>query len=291
MLKVKRVYGVLVPEKFRRSFRLWRHKLFVSLKAIPVRLNDKSIREMSSRMRLLKDTYKDNRCIIMGNGPSLNKMDLSLFTNDYIWASNRAYLLFDRVNWRPKFYVGVDTRVIPDNAKEINLLPNFMPELLFFFPAEFRYDQILNSGNNVYWYNEIPLNEKNLPFSMFSFDPSEFVYSVRSVTIAMLQLAVYLGFNPIYLIGCDTNYTIPNSVQFDNGNNEFLISSENDPNHFDPSYFGQGKKWNDPHVDRMIFHYEQAKKACDEKNIKIFNATVGGNLEVFPRIDYLDLFK
>ena len=56
----------------------------------------------------------------MGNGPSLNKMDLSLFKSEYVWASNRAYLLFDRIKWRPSYYVAVDKRVIPDNYEEIN---------------------------------------------------------------------------------------------------------------------------------------------------------------------------
>jgi hypothetical protein len=126
---------------------------------------------------------------------------------------------------------------------------------------------------------------------MFSTNPSDFVYVVNTVTVAMLQLAVYLGFNPIYLIGCDTSYSVTNMVQYENGDSDLLISTDADPNHFDSSYFGKGKKWHEPHVERMIFHYEQAKRVCYEKGVKIFNATIGGNLEVFPRVNYSELFE
>jgi hypothetical protein len=226
----------------------------------------------------------------MGNGPSLNKMDLSLFKNEYVWASNRSYLLFDRIEWRPKFYIAVDTRVVPDNAEEINQLSAILPDTSFFFPLHFRYDRVLRSNRNVYWYNERKNDASNLPFSMFSLNPAEFVYSVKTVTVAALQLAVYLGFNPIYLIGCDTNYSIPGNVIFEDDKNRLIVSTKDDPNHFHKDYFGAGKKWHAPNVDKMIFHYEQAKKVCDEYDVQIFDATVDGKLQVFPKIDYRSLF-
>jgi hypothetical protein len=226
----------------------------------------------------------------MGNGPSLNKMNLDVFEEEFVWGSNRCYLLFTRVQWRPKFYVAVDTRVVPDNADEINFLSKKMPNSYFFFPVEFRKKGILRSNKNVYWYHEISIDEANLPYGMFSTNPADYVYSVRTVTVAMLQLAVFLGFNPIYLIGCDTSYTIPSNIQIENGNPEWFTSTDADLNHFDSSYFGEGKKWHNPHVDRMIFNYKQAKKVCEHQGVSVINATVGGNLEVFPRINYLELF-
>jgi hypothetical protein len=245
---------------------------------------------MRQRLKSLQGVYTGQRCFIMGNGPSLNMMNLGLFGNDVVWGSNRCYLLFDRIQWRPKFYVAVDNRVVPDNANEINELSQNMKDTLFFFPLEFRNNLTINSAPNVYWYDEIILSENNLPYSMFSTNPSDFVYSVRTVSIAMLQLAVYLGFNPIYLIGCDTSYSVPKTVKYEDGNSYLLISTDSDPNHFDSSYFGNGKKWHEPNVDLMIFNYEQAKKVCDELGVEVFNATVGGNLEVFPRVNYRELF-
>ncbi|MBI9044556.1 MAG: DUF115 domain-containing protein [Anaerolineaceae bacterium] len=237
-----------------------------------------------------KNKFSEDRCIIMGNGPSLNKMDLSLFQDEYVWGSNRCYLLYPRINWRPKFYVAVDTRVTPDIKDDLNKLINTDLDTSFFFPSKFRESKILHSNKNVYWYKEVPQSREDLPYSYFSMNPAKFLYSVNTVTAAALQLAVYMGFNPIYLIGCDTSYAVKKSVKFENGNKDLLISSDDDNNHFDPSYFGEGKKWHAPKVENMIHNYEQVKAVCDEIGVEVFNATVGGNLEVFPRVNYLDLF-
>ena len=252
---------------------------------------DRNVFNMKKRLEYFHNAYSGSRCFIMGNGPSLNKMELKLLENEFVWGTNRCYLLFDRITWRPKFYIAVDKRVVPDNAEEINNLSCELSDTLFFFPLIFRQQLILNSNNNVFWYNEINNHVNNLPYSMFSLDPSEYVYSVCTVTVAALQLAVYLGFNPIFMIGCDTSYTVPNTVHYENGDPNLLISTTADPNHFDPNYFGIGKKWHEPNVNNMIFHYEQARKFCDDQNVQIINATIGGNLEVIPRVNYLELFN
>jgi hypothetical protein len=268
-------------------YRTWEYSL-----GLYANISDPYVKKASSRIRVLKGKFYGKRCFIMGNGPSLNQMDLSLLQGEYVWGSNKIYLLFDRINWRPSFYISVDTRVVPDIAVEIADLTSTLPDTLFFFPHHFRVKNILRSGENVYWYREVPLDESDLPGGMFTQDASQWVSSVRTVTVAALQLAVYLGFNPIYLIGCDTTYKIPPTVVKLQDTRDGLISTQDDdPNHFVPGYFGAGSQWHDPHVDRMIFHYEQARRFCEPRGVQIINATLGGNLEVFPRLDYSSLFS
>ncbi|MEE8471427.1 MAG: 6-hydroxymethylpterin diphosphokinase MptE-like protein [Dehalococcoidia bacterium] len=252
---------------------------------------DENLRSMPQRLRGLKDKYRGQRCFIMGNGPSLNQMDLELFRREYVWASNKCYLLFDRISWRPAFYVAVDTRVVPDIAAPIDNLVRSLPETMSFFPAKFREQGVLRSHPNVYWYRQVPDDETNLPQSMFTWDASEGVSAVTTVTIAALQLAVYLGFNPIYLIGCDTSYSSRPNTRIEGTNpDELTADRDDDLDHFDARYFGAGCKFHEPHVERMVFHYEQAKRACEALSTSVFNATVGGKLDVFPRIDYRELF-
>jgi hypothetical protein len=263
------------------------------LKCIAAKFVDDKVRKrnVSQGLRSLKGRYSEERCFIMGSGPSLNRMDLELLREEYVWAVNKCYLLFDRINWRPSFYVAVDTRVVPDIAREINHLIRNLSETTFFFPLQFREQWVLRSGTNVYWYREVPLDETNLPDGVFTRDASEWVSSSRTVAIAALQLAVYLGFNPIYLIGCDTSYAVSSSVRTEgNDPDRFISTKDNDPDHFDPRYFGQGSKWHKPHVGRMLFHYEQARRVCHSLGVNVYNATVGGKLEVFPRVDYIELF-
>ncbi len=265
----------------------WRQQLRVLAAS-----QDVTVRDRAARLRQLKGAYQGKRGFIMGNGPSLNKMDLSLFENELVWGSNRCYLLFDRIKWRPAFFTAVDKLVVPDNRDQLNALPIQLSDSKFFYPVEFRALKILKSYPNLYWFDEKPINVEmvKLPEGTFSRDVSRRVYAAFTVTVAALQLAVYLGFNPIYLFGCDTSYAKMPTVQVDQGNTERLVSAASDPNHFDPGYFGQGKKFHEPHVARMIFHYHESRLVCESLGVKVYNATVGGNLEEFERVDYRELF-
>jgi len=245
---------------------------------------DEMVRTRAKRLLALRNSFTGNRCFIMGNGPSLNHMNLNLLTYEYVWGSNRCYLLFDRIEWRPKFYVAMDKRVVPDNREQINNLPGLLPSTLFFYPVEFRRKDILRSFSNVYWYDEKPLrlDMNKLPEGTFSTDAANGVFASFTVTISALQLAVYLGFNPIYLIGCDTSYSRQVSINVDDSYPDRLTATDNnDRNHFDPGYYGLGKKYHEPHVARMLFHYHEARLVCEASGVNIYNATVGGNLEEY----------
>jgi hypothetical protein len=246
----------------------------------------------SEQIQSLKGKYAGRRCFIMGNGPSLNRTRLELLKDEIVWSFNKIYLLFEKITWRPKFYVTNDQRLTRHISKEIDALISQLPDSIFFFPDHFLSNEVNNKNGNVYWYHEIPWNDQDSNSStLFSRDPSKFIVNTATVTIAGLQLAAYLGFNPIHLIGCDTSYTVPASVKFEDGNPEMLTSTvDDDPNHFAPGYSGKGDKWSAPNVPLMITQYMDAQRALEETNIKVYNATVGGYLEVFPRVDFASLF-
>ena len=104
-----------------------------------------------------------------------------------------------------------------------------------------------------------------------------------------LQLAYYLGASKIYLIGFDHNYAPPSAQ--DNVKGSVITSAVADVNHFDARYFGAGYRWHDPNIERMERAYLCAKRFLDAKGVQVFNATHGGALEVFPRVDYDLLFE
>lgn len=257
-------------------------------------------------IRELADIHSGQRCFVMGNGPSLNEMNLDLLAGERVFACNAAFLLFDRISWRPEFYTCVDVRVIRDRASDIAAMLDENPEMTAFFPSQitlhdgsgksFDTSTIIPPGANRYYFSEVENGMSNPPHSMFSLDASDHVIQPYTVAITMLQLAAYLGFNPIYLIGCDTSYTIPSSVKQAGrkiGNAGLLLTStsDDDPNHFDPRYFGKDREWHNPQVEKMIDHHQWAKIALDRRGVKVFNATVGGKLEVYPRVDFDELFE
>ena len=119
-------------------------------------------------------------------------------------------------------------------------------------------------------------------------DASKRVFCGQSVTMINLQLAYHLGFHEVYLIGMDHKYTIPNSSII---KGETIESTEDDPNHFHPEYFGKGKKWHDPHLDRVEKTYSHFKKVYEAEGRVLKNASIGGSLEIFERVDFYSLFK
>ena len=267
----------LLKEIFKRVFR----SVFSIGRASP-----KNPFEYKKLLTNLKNKYSGERCFILGNGPSLNKSDLTLLQDEYSFAVNGIFYKTRECAYRPTFYMVEDNHVVDDNLKEIN---SYKCEYKF-FPAQYK-DRIIVDENTIFIPADFGFYRKGHPFycvPRFSTDVAEVIYAGQSVTIMNLQMAFYLGFSEVYLIGMDFSYVIPKSTKIEGEN---YTSREDDPNHFHRDYFGKGKKWHDPKLDRVLMNYQKCKDTFEIHGRKIFNATVGGKLELFERINYESLFK
>jgi len=260
---------------------------------------------VASPLAPFRQRHRGQRCFVMGNGPSLNRMDLSLLEGETVFACNAAFLLFDRVRWRPTYYACVDTRVVRDRAGDIVRMLDEHPQITAFFPAvlplhdgsgrHFDGREVIAPGPNRHYFHEVGNRETHHVETMFSLDADQHVVQPYTVAVTMLQLAVYMGFSEIYLIGCDTSYKVAESVRQEgrklDGVGLLLTSTEDDDNnHFDPRYFGRGREWHNPQVAQMLNHYRWARLAARRSGSVIRNATVGGQLEVFERVNFGALF-
>ncbi|ODA68655.1 hypothetical protein A7A08_00487 [Methyloligella halotolerans] len=237
------------------------------------------------KLRELRQRYKGTkRCFVIGNGPSLNRTDLSVLKDEVTFAVNGFFLKARDLDWDPTFYVVEDHLVAEDRRDWINALHG--PTKLF--PAYLAY--CLDEGDDTIFFNH--RGRKSYPHGFdFSTDASEITYTGCTVTFTVLQLAFYLGFEEIYLIGVDSDYALPQDAkQSSEYGVGILDMKSDDPNHFNPDYFGKGFRWHDPQVERMLEAYEEARKVTDQTDQRIYNATVGGKLEVFPRRDFVSLF-
>lgn len=242
-----------------------------------------------ARLRGLKNAFWGETIFILGNGPSLNKTDLNLLKDKYTFCVNRAYLLYERINWKPTFYTANDWRVVPDNCAEMNALTGSM----FFFDNNFK--GIMREDEDTYFYEHTAGDPSDLPERVFSSDMSKGVRGAGSVVGTAIQIAAHLGFKVINLIGCDLGYNVRATVtqsgedKFGNGVKlELTSTKDDDPNHFDPRYFGKGRRWHDPNVKRMISGHEQCLKGTKNLGISLRNATIGGDLELYERVDFKD---
>lgn len=236
-------------------------------------------------LRALRKKYQGTkRCFLIGNGPSLNDTDLSLLKDEVTFAVNGFFLKLPELDWTPTFYCVEDHLVAEDRAKWINDLKG--PVKLF--PAYLGYQ--FDAAPDTIFYNHRPRVSYPHGFD-FSTQADQITYTGCTVMFSLMQLAAYLGFEEIYLIGVDASYDIPKDVKQGADYSVGVLDMESDdPNHFNPDYFGKGFRWHDPQVDKMVEAYKEAKKTLKGSGQTIYNATVGGRLEVFARRDYHSLF-
>ena len=242
-------------------------------------------REYAPRLRELRRQYAGKeRCFIIGNGPSLNRTDLTKLRDEVTFGVNGLFLKFEEMGFAPTFYVVEDHLVAEDRAQEINAIKG----PLKLFPFNLAY--CLDEGPDTLFFNHRP--RPNPAGFEFSTDASRITYTGCTVTFTCMQLAFYLGFPEIYLVGVDASYEIPKAVErHDHYGVAVLDMQGDDPNHFHPDYFGKGYRWHDPQVNKMVAAYGEARRVTEARGVRIRNATIGGKLEVFERVDYESLFR
>jgi hypothetical protein len=69
-----------------------------------------------------------------------------------------------------------------------------------------------------------------------------------------------------------------------------VVSEGEDPNHFDPRYFGKGFRWQLPDLETSEIAYRMARRAYEQAGRRVLDATIGGKLTVFPKVEYGSLF-
>lgn len=233
----------------------------------------------------LKNRFKGERCFIIGNGPSLNAIDVSKLRNDCVFAVNGIFYKQEEMGFDPTFYVVEDSSVMKENIAAIRAYRAGHK----FFPTIYR--DLHEAADNVQFFRmNRGFYERTSPsfcVPKFSFDAASRLYCGQSVTYINLQLAYYFGFKTVYLIGMDFAYVIPTSATV---TGDLIRSAGDDPNHFHPAYFGAGKTWHDPKLHRVLLSYELARDIYAADGREIVNATHGGKLEVFRRASYESLF-
>lgn len=242
----------------------------------------------SKRLKAFQNIGKGKICFVIGNGPSLKPEDLSVLHENNIdsFAANRIYNTFDKTNWRPTYYISEDEFVLKEiqdklNDDEINKqLKNI------FIPLHLNFYKNLRVKNAMYYNLLFSVIDDGLDHSDFiSDDMLKGIPCRGSVAITSVQIAIFMGYKEIYLIGIDHNF----SRMTDKNGNLLIDKSVKD-------HYGDVKNADENtkgifNIDAATQSFIDLKKYADKKGVKIFNATRGGKLEVFPRVDFDKLFN
>jgi hypothetical protein len=185
---------------------------------------------------------------------------------------NRIYLNFADMGYATTYYVAVNTLVIEQCAADILRLP--MPRFV-----TWRSRRWLRQPGPIFLDTDYTGPEE------FSTDLTGRVFEGSTVTFVALELAYYMGFQEVVLIGVDHSFSTRGSP------NVTVVSAGNDRDHFSSDYFGRGFRWQLPDLAASERAYGLAKTAFERDGRRVVDATVGGKLDVFPKVDYESLFR
>ena len=233
-----------------------------------------------------KNKYQGKRVYIIGNGPSLKNTDLNLIKNEYSIAMNRISLIYDSTEWRPSFYIFCSTNCqhkiwgkewtssIHKAIKEKNTTS--------FIYKRFRNTIDPQNKHGINWIKNISENKPkpngDILDSSFSNNIEERIDKSASTVNVALQMAKYMGFSEIIVLGCDLGWTA------DKGYN-------NDQNHFTKSYNADIPSHKVVKINKQMRNVHRLARKNIDDNVKMYNASIKTTLDTYPLIDYNSITK
>ena len=233
-------------------------------------------RSTCHQLKKFKNIHKGERCFIIGTGPSLTTEDLELLKDEICFGSNRILDIYPRTSWRPTYYINQDYPLLKKYVNEINELK---PRAVF-LPIDVKPSYGHNPLANffVLRYNDFYPGDAD-----FSENLHHYMGQGFTVTYGAIQMARYMGFSEVYLLGIDHNYSIS---QDEHGN---LIVNQGVKDYFQGST-ASNIGINLPRVVEPTRAYMPARKYADrQKDFTVYNATRGGKLEAFQRVKLEDV--
>ena len=221
-------------------------------------------------LQRFKDIHSGEQCVIVCNGPSLNCMDLSFLRRETVFGLNKIFLGFSKFGFYPDYLVAVNDKVIEQSVAQLRDITavKFVP---------WRSKHLLPPDAFTYHIKTRGVSER------FTKDIAQGLHEGYTVTHVALQIAYYMGFSRVIIIGMDHQFSFSGQP-----NSELFLDSD-DPNHFSPNYF-RGNKWDAPDLVESEISYRAARAAFEMDGRQIINATKGGACEVFRREDYRKIF-
>lgn len=237
-------------------------------------LRDKcGVRDKYYNIKKFKDIHKGERCFIVCTGPSLTMDDLELLKKEITFGMNSLCLVEDKSDFRPTYY-GIMDNIVYNKFKDN--IERFCKDNMTVFAS----DRIARNNSIPSSWNILPVNVayhtydrwfKHNYWCKFSDNIYRLSYDMYSVTHLLIQVAAYMGFKDIYLVGADCTF------------------QKNTRTHF--VEYGTLDKDFDSAEDRCLAGYLPVKEYSDMHDVNVYNATRGGKLELFPRVELNSVVK
>lgn len=244
-----------------------------------------------SKILKYKDRYKAKRCFIIGNGPSLTARDLDKIKGEYSFAANRIYHIFSETDWRPSFYCIQDENMfqemdIQDLVRTADSAEASFIRMRCYMKMTDRCRMVKNRILVPVW--DYPMKDYKAPFTRHA---DKYIFDGCTVTYMSMQLAAYMGFSNIYLLGVDHNFPYRRMR-----NGEIAVNNIQLVSHFYDRMINctdneAGRVQANDHVFVTNSYQSAENYSRWDGSFRIWNATRGGILEVFDRASLDEIVK
>jgi hypothetical protein len=244
-----------------------------------------------------KNLHLGGRCFILGSGHSIAKQDLSRLSSEIVITQNHFHSHPSIALIKPNYHVVVPkyqpTEFDGDWRMWLHSMRNNLPgDCQFFMGHNTKYlvDEMNIFGQSV---NYIKSGFSNVFLKRAPVNLTKPIMTIPTVLTECLAIAIYMGFKEIYLVGFDLDQNIQLAKGSDRNNIRFYGKSPITANRYESEYENDaarsGEDW---YSMGIIWHQcNLLKKTAEMRNIRILNATEGGILNVFDRVNYSDLFN
>ena len=225
------------------------------------------------RMNALTNSHSGEKCVIVCNGPSLLKTNFDLLMNEDVFCIglNKINLLYSRTQWRPDMICISNNLVLEQNKDYFD--ESTIPIVC---------DKV---GRNILKRRDGLIFMHSTLQAKFARDMSMSFVQGYTVTYMAMQLAYHMGFTHVGLVGCDHSFATKGP------SNAEVVSTEEDKSHFDPNYFGKGVNWHLPDLVGCEYYYNLALRNYLANERSLVNCTVGGKLDLLPRVSLAEFVK
>lgn len=250
---------------------------------------------------IYKDSHKGKRCFILGNGPSLKTVDLGALTDEFVFSVNNFAQVQDYKKAKPDVHLWMDLSFfnLRDDQKydTEELMKNFyaMGELnpICFLPEEsyaFVKENHLEQKLDIHYLSTFDhVLEKKEVYA----DISKPVTGFATVVQYAIVIAAYMGFQEIYLLGCDTtNIVSVINCALDISNQNMHAYDNDDVN---KRYKEMLNKWSMTEIfyDQYILFlgYKKLYETCAAKGIQLVNCSETTIINEIPRKKLSDVLQ
>lgn len=266
----------------------------------------KDLRKEMSNNKVFKNKHHNGRCFIIGNGPSLKHHDLSKLSKEYVFTVNNMmntdyfkilkpnyHLFFDPGFF--DFFFHSDPKNIEEKKKMENVRKSMGrdPNIIYFcsFRLKSTFTKLFPKLKAHYVFNNKTFTPQLKKSSLINRNTPAF----QNVIIYAINIAIYMGFKEIYLLGVDMTgfleyyeYKKLNSQWghfYDKSEEEqekliIYMNEKNIDNEFNLKNLG-----------KTFQQFKIVQKDALRKKVKLANASDHGALDVFPRVPYDEIFS